>query len=503
MIASHASDIPVVIQGGMGVAVSSWWMAAEVAKAGHLGVVSGTALDAVLARHLQDGDVDGHARRALAHFPCQEMVQRTLDRYFKEGGRQGAPYRPNPTLTIEPSKAAVELCVLGNFVEVWLAKEGHDGLIGVNFLEKIQMATPTAALGAMLAGVDYVLMGAGIPREIPQLLRDLAAGRRAGVTIDVAGGTRRYESSVDPLAVMGDALPELTRPKFLAIVSLHSLATYLYRDEDIRPDGFVVEGPPAGGHSAPPRGKMQLDDDGQPLYGPRDMPDLAKIAELGLPFWLAGAYSSPDKVAEALELGAAGVQCGTIFALSTDSGLAPEVLEQLMSRLRQGSLSVRNDPRASPTGFPFKVAKLPGTMSQPEVYEARPRLCDLSYLRTPYERANGTLGYRCASEPEDAYVKKGGALEDTIGRKCLCNGLMANIGIGQERKDGYVELPAVTLGQDLSGPIELLESHPQGWSAAEAIAWLMSGVDERRATQRDGVTQKAATEQPCDVIVSI
>ncbi|GAB97195.1 putative 2-nitropropane dioxygenase [Kineosphaera limosa NBRC 100340] len=481
----------------MGVAVSSWWMASSVARAGHLGVVSGTALDAVLARRLQDGDPQGHARRALAHFPCQEMAQRILDKYFKEGGRDGAPYRPNPTLTVEPSKAAVELSVVGNFVEVWLAKEGHDGLIGINFLEKIQMGTPTAALGAILAGVDYVLMGAGIPREIPRLLRDLSAGRSGGITIDVAGATQHYTSTIDPTAVMGEALPsDLKRPQFLAIVSLHSLAAYLYRDEDIRPDGFVVEGPPAGGHSAPPRGKMQLDDDGQPIYGLRDQPDLRKIADLGLPFWLAGAFSSPEKVAQALATGATGVQCGTIFALCTDSGLTEKVRGQLLDRLRRGVLSVRNDPLASPTGFPFKVAKLPGTMSQPEVYEARPRLCDLSYLRTPYERPNGTLGYRCASEPEDAYLKKGGHLEETIGRKCLCNGLMANIGIGQERKDGYVEAPAVTLGQDLEGPIELLAQYPQGWSAAQALEWLLTGASDAQGGPADG---QADSDRPKSV----
>lgn len=470
---------PVVIQGGMGVAVSSWRLAAEVARAGHLGVVSGTALDAVLARVLQDGDPGGHYRRALEHFPSSAMVERTLKKYFRPGGREGAPYRPNPTITIDPSPAAVELSVLGNFAEVWLAKDGHDGLVGINFLEKIQMGTPTAALGAMLADVDHVLMGAGIPREVPRLLRDLAAGRAGGVTIDVAGASRRHVSVVDPVAVLGDDLPGLRRPQFLAIVSLHSLATYLYRDADIRPDGFVVEGPPAGGHSAPPRGRMQLDDAGEPVYGARDLPDLAKIAELGLPFWLAGAYSSPAKVAEALELGATGVQCGTIFALASESGLTPELRGRLLDGVRDESLHVRNDPRASPTGFPFKVAGLEGTMSEPETYAARPRLCDLSYLRTPYERENGTVGYRCASEPVDAFLKKGGDLEDTVGRKCLCNGLMTNIGLGQERRDGYVEKPAVTLGQDLAGPRELLATHPQGWTAREALAWLTSALPRR------------------------
>ena len=58
-------SLPRVIQGGMGVAVSSWRLASAVARTGQLGLVSGTALDLVLARRLQDGDQDGAARRAL------------------------------------------------------------------------------------------------------------------------------------------------------------------------------------------------------------------------------------------------------------------------------------------------------------------------------------------------------------------------------------------------------------------------------------------------------
>src|SRR5512139_683247 len=78
---------PTVIQGGMGVGVSGWQLAREVSRAGHLGVVSGTAMDAVLARRLQDGDPGGHYRRALAHFPRRTVAQRVLDTYFVDGGR--------------------------------------------------------------------------------------------------------------------------------------------------------------------------------------------------------------------------------------------------------------------------------------------------------------------------------------------------------------------------------------------------------------------------------
>jgi NAD(P)H-dependent flavin oxidoreductase YrpB (nitropropane dioxygenase family) len=460
----------------MGVAVSGWRLAREVSRAGQLGVVSGTAMDAVLARVLQDGDPGGHYRRALADFPSTAMAERVLERYFVAGGRtEGAPYRPTPKLSLEPTRSALELAVVGNFAEVWLAKEGHDGVVGVNCLEKVQMATPSALLGAVLAGVDYVLMGAGIPREIPGLLRDLAAGRRARVSVDVAGGTLRRYAEVDPVDLLGADLPPLTRPDFLAIISVDQLASYLYRDPEIRPDGFVVERPPAGGHSAPPRGRMQLDEHGDPVYGERDEARLDAMASIGLPFWMAGAYSTPELVAEARAAGAVGVQVGTLFALSRESGLTDDARAELLARLGRGELTVRNDPRASPTGFPFKVADIEGSASEPAVYADRPRLCDLSYLRQPYEQEDGGIGYRCAAEPVHMYVRKGGAEADTEGRKCLCNGLMANVGLGQHRRDGYREATLVTLGQDLTGAAALVQRHPRGWSARDALDYLLAG----------------------------
>ena len=468
---------PRLIQGGMGVAVSGWRLARQVSRAGHLGVVSGTAMDAVLARRLQDGDPGGHYRRALAHFPAPAVAEQVLARYFVEGGRSpGAPYAPVPKLSLRASRAGQQLAVAGNFAEVWLATEGHDGVVGINCLEKVQMATPAALLGAMLAGVDYVLMGAGIPREIPALLRSLAAGEVGRLSVDVAGGTHQRHVTVDPVALLGVDLPELTRPDFLAIVSLDQLASYLHRDPDIRPDGFVVERPPAGGHSAPPRGRMQLDEQGDPVYGPRDEADLSKMAALGLPFWMAGAYGTPERVAAAVAGGAVGVQVGTIFALSHESGFTDETRRVLRDRLRRDELTVRNDPRASPTGFPFKVVPLDGTASDAEVYASRARLCDLSYLRQPYERADGSVGYRCPAEPAHMYERKGGALEDTEGRKCLCNGLTATVGLGQHRRGGGVEAPLVTLGADLDGARELARRHPGGWSARDAVRYLEEGL---------------------------
>lgn len=470
---TQVHELPQIIQGGMGVAVSSWQLARSVSRAGGLGVVSGTALDVVLARRLQDGDHGGHMRRALAAFPAPEMAHRVLDRYFLPDGRpEGRPYRPVPKLTLSQTGEQQELAVVANFVEVWLANEGHDGPVGINYLEKLQMATPTAVLGAILAGVDAVLMGAGLPRAIPRLLDDLSGGRVGGVDVDVHGAQEPHRVEVDPVALLGSDLPELGRPVFLAIISANVLATYLMRDHSTRPDGFVVEAPVAGGHNAPPRGKVILDERDQPVYGPRDSVDITKLAALGVPFWLAGGQGTPELVAQARATGAAGVQVGTLFALSDESGLSASLRGELLDQLVAGTLTVRTDALTSSTGFPFKVAELAGTLSEPSVYDARRRLCDLSYLRTPYQSPTGNIGYRCPGEPAKMYVRKGGDVADTVGRACLCNALTADVGLGQTRRDGYSEPALVTLGSDLVGAAVLAEKHPHGWPASEVVTWL-------------------------------
>jgi NAD(P)H-dependent flavin oxidoreductase YrpB (nitropropane dioxygenase family) len=387
------------------------------------------------------------------------------------------PYAPVPRLRLRQDRHAQELTVVANFAEVWLARQGHQGPVGVNYLGKVQMATPAAAYGAMLAGVDVVLAGAGIPRELPRLLTALARHEPVSLPVDVIGARegQRLAVDLDPVALLGKTLPPLPRPAVLAIVSAHVLAEYLARDPLIRPDGFVIEGPLAGGHNAPPRGRLTLDDDGQPRYGPRDDADLTRLAAIGLPFWLAGSYGTPARLKKALAAGAAGVQVGTLFALSRESGLRPDLRSQLLGRARDGTLRVRTDQAASPTGFPFKVAQLPGTLADPERYRTRPRLCDVGLLRVPYARPDGGIGYRCPGEPVHMYVRKRGEAADTAGRSCLCNALLASIGLGQTRRgSGYTEEPLVTLGSSLDGVHAMLQRYPHGWSAAQAVTWLLA-----------------------------
>lgn len=458
----------------MGVAVSNWKLARAVSRLGELGVISGTALGMVISRRLQLGDPDGDIRRALRHFPIPGVAERLLARYFvPEGKKPAEPFKPTPMPVIDGAAAATELTVAANFVEVFLAKEGHSGVVGINLLEKIQLPTLPSLFGAMLAKVDYVLMGAGIPRSIPGALDRLAAHEPAELKVDVEGAEagEQWLSRFDPAAFCGGMTMALSRPVFLAIVASATLAMTLAKKSSGRVDGFVVEGEVAGGHNAPPRGPMQLSAAGEPVYGERDVPDLVKIRELGLPFWLAGSYARPERLVEAQALGAAGIQVGTAFAFCDESGVEASLKEAFIRASQADGARVFTDPAASPTGFPFKVAVGADTLSEAGVYAARERVCDLGFLRQSYRKPDGTIGYRCAAEPVDDYVRKGGNVADTIGRKCLCNGLAATAGLAQVR-DGVAEPAIVTAGNEVADLARLMAPGRLNYSAEDVVQYL-------------------------------
>jgi NAD(P)H-dependent flavin oxidoreductase YrpB (nitropropane dioxygenase family) len=471
--------VPTLIQGGMGVAVSGWRLARAVSLSGQLGVISGTAIAVVLARRLQDGDPGGHLRRALRRFPNRAVAERILERYFRgEPRRPGTPYRAVPVPRWRPNRLFTELTVAASFVEVLLAKEGHDGSVGINLLEKIQMPTLAALYGAMLAGVDWVLVGAGIPVHIPAVLEDLAHHRPTSLPLTVSGAqpSDDFHMHFDPRSIINERPAPLERPRFLAIISSHVLASHLARSEEGRPWGFVVEDPVAGGHNAPPRGRLTLSESGEPVYGPRDAVDLEVLRELGLPFWLAGGYGSPARLREARAQGARGVQVGSAFALCEESGLDTELKDAARREILAARMRIRTDPLASPTGYPFKVAQLAGTAGDPAAVALRRRRCDLGYLTSPYRREDGTLGYRCAAEPAEDYIAKGGDASSVDGRMCLCNGLLAAAGMPQARPGLGTEVPILTLGDEVGEALGAIAPDGRRYQARDVVDYIMSGA---------------------------
>jgi len=119
----------------------------------------------------------------------------------------------------------------------------------------------------MAADVDYVIMGAGIPMEVPGILDKLAKNEDCKIVIDVDGSedteTPVHYAHFSPKGFWEKsgkaelASKDWKRPNFLPIVSSVMLAqAMLKRATGAGPtkgiQGFVIEMPTAGGHNAPP-----------------------------------------------------------------------------------------------------------------------------------------------------------------------------------------------------------------------------------------------------------
>lgn len=449
-----------IIQGGMGIAASGWKLAKAFAGImGCMGVVSGTAIADVFIRRLADGDPSGDLRRALRHFPYQHLVTPILKRFFIEGGKGDKPYPHIPQFSGVENPLLISVTMLANFCEVWLAKEGHDGIIGINYLEKVQPPHIWSLFGAMLADVDVVLMGAGIPLQIPDILDALSEWKVAQYRLAVekrSDGRKGSTHSIvfDPNSILleTDERVSLKKPLFFPIISLHNLGELMEKKTDGRIDGYVVEAAsktagvitmPAGGHNAPPRRSKKFNKNCEPVYDKHDLPDMKRLRALGKPFWLAGYYASREKLKWARKQGACGVQIGTIASYCRESGFPLSLKRKLWRRAWDGKLVVTTS-LGSPTGYPFKVAALERTLSHWSTRAKWKKECTLGYLRVFYERTDGTLGSRCSAEPVTKFVRKGGLSQEAQGKVCLCRSLMATIGLNPD------DAPIITSGDDTS-----------------------------------------------------
>jgi nitronate monooxygenase len=132
----------------------------------------------------------------------------------------------------------------------------------------------------------------------------------------------------------------------------------------------------------------------------------------------------------------------------------------------------------SPTGFSFKVVQLHDTLSEDDVYVDRKRVCDIGMLQQrgfnkPDEQGQRTLFQRCPAGPIETYVKKRGMERNTDERRCLCNGLLSCVGLGQVKEihGELVEEPAiVTLGSRLDGVRRLSRQGQSHYYVQDVVA---------------------------------
>ncbi|HPO74404.1 MAG TPA: hypothetical protein PLJ31_16760, partial [Armatimonadota bacterium] len=170
--------MPRLIQAGMGIHISSARLANITSRLGALGVVSGAGLRHVVVEQVRAGATEAIA--AARTFPFARYVEELLA--FAPGGskhRSAVPVdHPEPRL----GALAKRLTTICAYVEVAMAKKGHRGKVGINVMWKCALSVLPTIYGSMLAGVDALVCGAGVPMELPGIVASIRAGKDLSYT---------------------------------------------------------------------------------------------------------------------------------------------------------------------------------------------------------------------------------------------------------------------------------------------------------------------------------
>ena len=432
--------MPELIQAGMGAYISSAHLANCTSRLGALGVVSGVGLRQIVITQIRQGDTD--ALEIASTFPIRSYFDELLR--FVPGGEKADRAIPIDVTDPEKSRIPRQLSAICAYIEVMRARRGHNGLVGINVMWKLAVTALPTIYGAMLAGVDALLCGAGVPMELPDILAKLRAGENLEYRPLTGTGTNAaLEVEADGVA---DLLSAQSEPWMMPILSNFAFCTRLLdtwkTKYNTEPAAFILENHTAGGHNAPPRNHESFSE-ADDLTGYFD-----KVMKLGWPVYVAGAFPEGGTAADLKfwqERGAAGIQVGSRFALCSDSGMRPDLRDRVIAANRDGSLAVGTDMRMSPTGYPMKFAALAGTLSDPEVKATQRHVCNLGYLVKssvqilPDGKERET--YVCPAMPADQFQKQGGGDgSEQEGKICLCNALLATAGFNSPEEPALVTL---------------------------------------------------------------
>lgn len=450
-------EVPILVP-GMGVWISNHYLVREFALLGQSGILSGVALEHIFLRRLLKRDAD--LLRAMRYFPNQEIVQEVMEKFcVPEGKDSNKKLRYLPLFTQKPSQLLQKVVILANFCEVWLAKRGHNQPIGINYLAKVEMPMLYAFYGAMLAGVDYIVVGAGHIPKLGETLKKLKKHKEVELELHVVGAPsdKSFKMRFNPVEIMGKSIlsKKLVKPLLFLIFSSNTLAIRYGRNKDV--DGIQIEiAKDAGGH-----------------IGSEALIELNLIMEkLKKPIIVTGGFADQAGYLLAKEFGVAAIGAGTISSHSRNAGFTKEIKHQVYEAVKNGKAMTRINSTASPTGFDFRELVLEGTLSQEDVLNKRVRGCRFGCLRTVYyfidEEGSGSLGYRCPAEPINIFTGKGGDIEKARYARCLCATLIADTGHGDPSEPIYI-----TAGTHINDIQNLINDNGELYTAEDVVNWIM------------------------------
>jgi nitronate monooxygenase len=277
------SALPIV-QGGMGVGVSAHRLAGSVARLGAVGTLSSVDL----RRH---------------HADLMAQTGKSRDKALIN--------RANLTALDREIRAALALA------------EGN-GIVAVNIMRAVSEYAPYVRQ-ACESGIQAIVVGAGLPLDLPELTTDYPDVALVPILSDARG--------------IGVVLKKWMRKNRL-------------------PDAIVIEHPNwAGGHL----GAAKIEDLGDARFEFATVLEgtFRIFAELGIereaiPLIVAGGIETPQRVRELLALGASAVQLGTAFAV-TEEGDAHPVFKKVLAEAKREDIV----EFMSVAGLPARAVRTP------------------------------------------------------------------------------------------------------------------------------------------------
>lgn len=326
-------EIP-IIQGGMGVGVSLSPLASAVAREGGLGIVSSAGIDRVVSKKLN---------KKLSIY---EAVREELARAQAEGG-----------------------------------------VTGINVMVALMRDYEDTVKGAIDAGVDVIISGAGLPMTLP--------------TIKSPGDT-----ALIPIVSSARALELICRK---------------WERSGYRPDAVVLEGPLAGGHLGFKFDELTLESNRLENLLPPVKETAQKYGDF--PVIVAGGIFTREDIFHFLDAGADGVQMGTRFLVTEESSATPEYKRAVVDACEEDIIVTRRP--GSPCGLPFRTIRQAPMLVLAQKNARKPR-CDKGYVLVR-DRNGGYLTCPANSESGDYF--------------CICNGLLSSAGYNRDREE-----PLYTVG---------------------------------------------------------
>jgi nitronate monooxygenase len=323
-----------IIQGGMGVGVSLYPLASAVALQGGLGIVSSACLDRLVSKR--------NGKRSNTYEAVYEEVSR--------------------------AKAA-------------------GGFAGVNVMGALMHDYNDSVRGALDAGADAIISGAGLPLTLP--------------AIQPAG-----ETALIPIVSSARALDIICKK---------------WERLGYRPDAVVLEGPLAGGHLGFKMDQIGLESNTlENLLPP--VKDMAK-KHGDFPVIVAGGIFTHGDIVQFINMGADGVQMGTRF-LATEESSASDAYKLAVVNSKEEDILVAYDP-GSPCGLPFRVIR-----QSPMYVSALKRLrqpkCDKGYVLLKDNEGKFTI---CPAKDSNEH------------HFCICNGLLSSANYNPDEEE-----PLYTVG---------------------------------------------------------